>query len=190
MGLSTVTMVTKSFLLPVGKMLKQCAHVLQCVMFFFNYKRNIRLMESKHHIEGGTNESHPSVQVCNRRRGLPNRGCCKSWTRGWDFLVPLSLLWLFFFHSCLNVKNRYRMHTIRFFSRLFSVEVLQRHRWFTSTMGLSRLPGCDNISPDCKSDGYSWEKINSHSWDRNISRVWRQEKCCPTLEGETCPFRK
>ena len=37
----------------------------------------------------------------------------------------------------------------------------------------------------------TWERANhSHSWDRNIRQFWRQEKCCPTLEGETSPFRK
>ena len=30
----------------------------------------------------------------------------------------------------------------------------------------------------------------SHFWDRNIRQFWRQEKWCPTLEGETSPFRK
>ena len=30
----------------------------------------------------------------------------------------------------------------------------------------------------------------SHSWDRNIGKFWRLEKCCLTLEGETSPFRK
>ena len=30
--------------------------------------------------------------ICNPQRGLPSRGCCKSWTRGWDFLVP-STMW-------------------------------------------------------------------------------------------------
>ena len=31
--------------------------------------------------------------ICKPRRGLPSRACCKSWTRGWDSLVP-STMWL------------------------------------------------------------------------------------------------
>ena len=45
-----------------------------------------------HRTVEGTRESHPSVHDCNPRRGLPSRGCCKSWTRGWDSLVP-STMW-------------------------------------------------------------------------------------------------
>ena len=26
--------------------------------------------------------------ICNPRRGLPSRGCCKFWARGWDSHVP------------------------------------------------------------------------------------------------------
>ena len=29
--------------------------------------------------------------------------------------------------------------------------------------------------------------VISHTWERNIHHIWRQEKCCPTLEGETSP---
>ena len=35
--------------------------------------------------------------ICNPRRGLPSRGCCKWWTRGWDSLVPSTVWWLIIF---------------------------------------------------------------------------------------------
>ena len=35
--------------------------------------------------------------ICNPRRGMPSRGCCKSWTRGWDSLVPSIMWWLIIF---------------------------------------------------------------------------------------------
>ena len=39
--------------------------------------------------------------ICNPRRGLPSRGCCKSWTRGWDSLVPYTVWWLIIFLPCI-----------------------------------------------------------------------------------------
>ena len=48
-----------------------------------------------------TRESHPSVQNFQSRRGLPSRGCSKSWTRGWDSRVPsLNVVFDYFSHSC------------------------------------------------------------------------------------------
>ena len=35
--------------------------------------------------------------ICNPRRGLSSRGYCKSWTRGWDSLVPSTMWWLIIF---------------------------------------------------------------------------------------------
>ena len=35
--------------------------------------------------------------ICNPRRGLPSRGCGKSWTREWDSLVPSTMWWLIIF---------------------------------------------------------------------------------------------
>ena len=29
--------------------------------------------------------------ICNQPRDLPSRGGCKSWTRGWDYLVPFGV---------------------------------------------------------------------------------------------------
>ena len=49
----------------------------------------------------------------------------------------------------------FKTHPRRDFSRLFGVDVLWRHRWITSGMGLSHPPGWDNISPDVKIGGYS-----------------------------------
>ena len=37
---------------------------------------------------------------------------------------------------------------------------------------------------------FPYVNLISHSWDRNIRQFWRQEKCCPTLEGETSTSRK
>ena len=48
-----------------------------------------------------------------------------------------------------------KTHNRRDFSRLFGVDVLWRHRWITSGMGLSHPPGWDNISPDVKIGGHS-----------------------------------
>ena len=63
--------------------------------------------------------------------------------------------WLFFSFLPKNVQNMSKTHTRRDFSRLFGVDVLWRHRWITSGMGLSHPPGWDNISPDVKIGGYS-----------------------------------
>ena len=51
----------------------------------------------------------------------------------------------------------------RDFSRLFGIDVLWRHRWITSGMGLSHPPGWDNISPDVKIGGYSCLKSEKFS---------------------------
>ena len=39
--------------------------------------------------------------ICNPRRGLSSRGCCKSWTQEWDSLVPSAVWWLNIFLPCL-----------------------------------------------------------------------------------------
>ena len=62
---------------------------------------------------------------------------------------------LFFSFLSKNVQNMSKTLTRRDFSRLFGVDVLWRHRWNTSGMGLSHPPGWDNISPDVKIGGYS-----------------------------------
>ena len=48
-----------------------------------------------------------------------------------------------------------KTHTRHDFSRLFGIDVLWRHKWITSGMGLSHPPGWDNISPDVKIGGYA-----------------------------------
>ena len=44
------------------------------------YKLN-KINRIYHHIEGGTIESHSSVQDFQSTRGLLKTGCCNSWTR-------------------------------------------------------------------------------------------------------------
>ena len=64
--------------------------------------------------------------------------------------LPQCGVWLFFSFLSKNAQNMSKTHTRRDFSRLFGVDVLWRHRWITSGMGLSHPPGWDNISPDSK----------------------------------------
>ena len=61
----------------------------------------------------------------------------------------------------------FKTHPRRDFSRLFGVNVLWRHRWITSGMGLSHPPGWDNISPDVKIGGYSSLK-SENTWSPYI----------------------
>ena len=116
----------------------------------------MRLIESKTTLrEGGGNPILVS-KICNPRRGLPSRGCCKSWTRGWDSWVPHSMWWLIIFlFLSKNVQYKSKTQTRCDFSRLFGVDVLWHHRWITYGIGLSHPPGWDNISPDVKIGGYS-----------------------------------
>ena len=80
-------------------------------------------------------------------RGLPSHWCCKSWNKdGIPSSLPHCGDWLFFPFLSKNVQNRYKIHI----SRLFGIDVLWRHRWFTSGVGLSHPPGWDNILPDVK----------------------------------------
>ena len=46
--------------------------------------------------KGDENPIRVSI-ICNPRRGLPSRGCGKSWTRGWDSFVPSTMWWLIIF---------------------------------------------------------------------------------------------
>ena len=56
-----------------------------------------RLIESITTLWKGQGNPIRVSMICNPRRGLPSRGCCKSWTRGWDSLVPSTVWWLIIF---------------------------------------------------------------------------------------------
>ena len=103
-----------------------------------------RLIESNTTLREGRGNPIRVSKICNPRRGLS---------------IPESLphcgVWLFFSFLSKNVQNMSKTPTRRDFSRLFGVDVLWRHRWITSGMGLSHPPGWDNISPDVKIGGYS-----------------------------------
>ena len=46
----------------------------------------VRIIESITTLWKGQGNPIRVSMICNPRRGLPSRGCCKSWTRGWDSL--------------------------------------------------------------------------------------------------------
>ena len=56
-----------------------------------------RLIESITTLWKGQGNPIRVSMICNPRRGLPTRGCCKSWTRGWDSNVPSTMWWLIIF---------------------------------------------------------------------------------------------
>ena len=64
-----------------------------------------------------------------------------------------------------------KTHTRRDFSRLFGIDVLLRHRWITSGMGLSHPPGWDNISPDVPIGGYSFLAHETAQTHRKSSSI-------------------
>ena len=43
-----------------------------------------RIIESNTTLMEGRGNPLRVSKIYNQRRGLPSRGCCKSWTRGWD----------------------------------------------------------------------------------------------------------
>ena len=68
---------------------------------YLSLKRHlqVRLIESSNVTTLWKGEEHPIhvSMICNPWKGLPCRGCCKSWTRGWDFLVLLATWCLIIF---------------------------------------------------------------------------------------------
>ena len=83
--------------------------------------------------------------------------------------------WLFFSFLPENMQNMFKTHTRRDFSRLFGVDVLWRHRWIISGMGLSHPPGWDNISPVVKIGGYSCPK-SEKKWSLSGAPLcWRHK---------------
>ena len=137
-----------------------------------------RLIESNTTLREGRGNPILVSKVCNPGRGLPSRGCCKSWTRGWDSRVSPSMWWLIIFSFLpKSVQNMSKTHTRRDFSRLFGVGVLWRHRLITSGMGLSHPPGWDNISTDVKIGGYSFLPLETDLYP-NFARLG---KCCLIL---------
>ena len=81
--------------------------------------------------------------------------------------IPESLpqygVWLFFSFLPKMSKIMSKTYSWRDFPRLFGVDVLWRHRWITSGMGLSHPPEWDNISPDVKIGGYSCFKSEKNT---------------------------
>ena len=55
------------------------------------------LIESNTTLREGPGNPIRVSKICNPRRGLPSRGCSKSWTRGWDSRVPPSMWCLIIF---------------------------------------------------------------------------------------------
>ena len=58
---------------------------------------NAGLIESITTLWKGQGNPIPVSMICNPQRGLRSRGCCKSWTWGWDSLVPSEMWWLIIF---------------------------------------------------------------------------------------------
>ena len=108
--------------------------------------------------------------------------------------IPLSIPpcgdWLFFSFLSKNVQkilvHVYKTNTGRDFSRLFCVDVLHHHRWFTFGIGLSHPPGLDKILSDVKfgrySDlkseksfvsGYKHSSIHLQSWTFSLSVLYK-----------------
>ena len=57
----------------------------------------VRIIESNTTLKEGRWNPIQVSKTCNPLRGLPSRGCSKSWTRGWDSLVPLPMWCLIIF---------------------------------------------------------------------------------------------
>ena len=55
------------------------------------------LIESNTTLREGRGNPIRVSKICNPRRGLPSRGCSKSWTWGWDSRVPPSMWCLIIF---------------------------------------------------------------------------------------------
>ena len=131
----------------------------------------------------GTGKSTIVSKICSPRRGLPSRGRCKSLTQGWISLSLYKVVVDYFSPTAFNPLNKTPFLpskiTRRNFSRLFGVDVLWRHRWITSGMGLSHPPGWDNISPDVKIGGYSCLKS-----ENNFFSLLRQEYPPIATSGE------
>ena len=75
-----------------------------CMPWYFNIEFNIIqsenmlwLIESTTTLWKGQGNPIRVSMICNPWRGLPSRGCYKSWTRGWDSLVPSTMWWLIIF---------------------------------------------------------------------------------------------
>ena len=64
------------------------------------------IIESNTTLREGRGNPIQVSKICNPRRGLPSRGCCKSWTRGWDSQVPPSMWCIdYFSHSCPKMRK-------------------------------------------------------------------------------------
>ena len=70
------------------KTTRERQHFLPPQTEFFLYFQSISLIESVTTLRKGQGNPIRVSMICNPRRGLPSRGCRKSWTRGWDSLVP------------------------------------------------------------------------------------------------------
>ena len=121
---------------------------IQYSLFCQEHLPNWRQMKCCSTLEGETNRSNTTFRegrgnpiqvskICNPRQSMPS----------WDFAnlghedrIPSSLPqcgdWLFFSFWSKNVQNRYKTHTRCNFSRLFGIDVLWLHRWFTCTSGI------------------------------------------------------
>ena len=120
------------------------------------------------------------LQILDTRMGFPS--------------PSLNVVFDYFSHSCLKMC---KICLKRNLDAMFGVDVLWRHRWITSGMGLSHPPGWNNISPDVKIGGYSClksEKRESHPSLNNLQHPPLGKPChglqiMDTWMGFLCPFR-
>ena len=118
-------------------------------MFFYPYA-SMRIIESITTLLKGLIESNTPLR---EGRGNPIQDLqsttrlAESWmlqildTRMGFPSPSLNVVFDYFSHSCPKMCKICLKHTRRDFSRLFGVDVLWRHRWTTSGMGLSHPPG-------------------------------------------------
>ena len=111
-------------------------------------------------------DSHPSIQdLQSTTRLVANLGH----EDGIPESLPQCGDWLFFSFLPKNVQNMPKTHDRRDFSILFGVDVLWRHRWITSGIGLSHSPGWGQH--------FSWRQ----NWRIFLSQEW--ENICSPFQG-------
>ena len=139
-----------------------------CKMF----SQRVRLIESITILRKEQGNPIRVSMFCNPRQGLPSPGCCKSWTPGWDSLVPSTMSWLIIFLPLLlfiiksqilrrlsctkdNAKTSQPMATSSSWQHHDVIIYMARNdgaKMLSQPRGWDTL-GWDNISPDVQISG-------------------------------------
>ena len=142
--------------------------------------------------------------ICNPQRGLPSRGCSKSWTQGLDSLVPSAMWWLIIFlprllylfhqkpdfHVVLFVQSTHHgtapYCNVMLLATPYCNVMLLATPWRHNILGAKWR--CKNVVSHRRMGGWGWDNIfqKCKFWYRSVSSGRNNLSSVPVCWNRNC----